>query len=137
MKIKLIYADITKTHFDEDIALELIKKKDYSAWEIIHEFETPDERISPENPLEKFMEGLFFETNEGDMLSSKESQSIIKNSKGRHTSMSVSDLVQIDNRFMMCMDSGFKEVILEDPKFKNVFDDMSYKPKWVYPRSDK
>lgn len=97
--------------YGQDHAISLLSRKKISdAWDVVAdgEIERTFDGVFQDDLA--ICERLFEATNIGNLLSSKEAQARIKASKAHHTSMSVGDVVQIDSKFYLCADCGFKDV---------------------------
>ncbi len=111
--VKLWYADIEKTYFNEKIARDLIALRGLNhAWENIKTFENIKHAFegTGENLHLEIAEWFFQRTNIGNVLSNEVDQKVIANSKAGHTSMSVSDIIQIDDEFYLCKGAGFEKI---------------------------
>lgn len=111
--VKLWYADIEKTFFNEGTARDLLALKGLNhAWENIKTFEDIKHVFDgSQGDLElQIAEWFFQRTNTGMILSNDADQKVIANSKAGHTSMSVSDIIQINDEFYLCKGAGFEKV---------------------------
>lgn len=111
-KVVLWYADMTKTKFLTDNGKGALATGGInSAWEEIATLYFPKKF---QNDLE-LCEFLFSGTNDGSLLGDPLHQDMIAKSKARHTSLSVTDIVEViksdeHSEFYMCLPAGFEKV---------------------------
>jgi hypothetical protein len=92
----------TKADIEKDYKELPISKKYWSAWQL-------DLIDSKEDILEQLF--LLFNRYQTNPMSTDEMQNWIKENKVSHTSMSVGDIVILDNDIYVCANEGWKKVI--------------------------